>query len=53
MPTNQSYFSKREAQERSAASRAKGKARAAHEEMANRYHELAEEELSPSSADPR
>lgn len=41
MENNRSYFTKREAEERAAATRAKGKAREAHEQMAERYHELA------------
>jgi hypothetical protein len=42
MEDNRSYFMKRAAQERSAASRATGKAREAHEQMAERYRDLAE-----------
>lgn len=38
---NETYFRQREAQERSAAARATGRARAAHEEMALRYRQLA------------
>ena len=41
MRSNRSYYMRRAAQERSAASNAKGeKARAAHKKMADRYREL-------------
>ena len=42
MENDRTYFTKREEEERSAATRAKGKARQAHEQMAERYHELAQ-----------
>ena len=42
MEDNRTYFTKREAEEQAAATRAKGKAREAHEQMAKRYHELAQ-----------
>lgn len=42
MEQDRIYFTKREEQERSAATRAKGKARQAHEQMAERYHDLAQ-----------
>lgn len=35
-----SYYMRRGAQERTAASRSRGKARKAHEQLADRYHEL-------------
>jgi len=40
MENNRSYFMRRAAQERSAATRSKGKARKAHEEMAEHYQGL-------------
>jgi hypothetical protein len=40
MERNRSYFMRRAAQERSAASRADGKAREVHEQMAQHYEEL-------------
>lgn len=40
MENNRSYFMRRAAQERSAATRSTGKAREAHEQMAERYGNL-------------
>lgn len=40
METNRTYFMRRAAQERSAATRASGKAREAHQAMADRYKDL-------------
>jgi hypothetical protein len=40
MENNRSYFMRRAAQERSAATHSKGKARQAHEEMAEHYQDL-------------
>ncbi len=51
MENDLSYFMKRAAQERSAASRSKGRARQAHEQMADRYRELAQSP-SPSTSRP-
>ena len=46
MKNDRIYFTKREAEEQAAATRAKGKARVAHEQMAKRYHELAQPQES-------
>ena len=40
MGSSLSYFMRRRAQERAAANNARGKARKAHEQLADRYHEL-------------
>jgi hypothetical protein len=40
METDRSYFMRRAAQERSAATHSKGKAREAHRQMADRYQDL-------------
>ena len=51
MENNLSYFMRRAAQERSAATNAAdGKARKAHLELAHRYHELAHTADEPSHA---
>lgn len=42
MERNRSYYAKRAAQERLAAKRARGQARTAHEQMAQRYGDLAD-----------
>ena len=50
MERDRSYFIRRAAQERSAASRADGKARKLHEQMAEHYEELVQS--GPAAADP-
>lgn len=42
MENDRSYFIRREAEERTAADRSKGKARKAHSDMAARYRNLAD-----------
>lgn len=43
MNNDRTYFMRRAAQERSAASNAKGKARLAHQDMADHYRELVDQ----------
>jgi hypothetical protein len=43
MNENRTYFMRRAAQERSAATQAKGKARLAHQQMADHYRELVDQ----------
>lgn len=50
MERDRSYFMRRAAQERSAASRADGKARKLHEQMAQHYEELVQS--GPGAGDP-
>ena len=42
MNRDRSYFTRRSAEEHSAATKSRGKAREAHEEMESRYRDLAE-----------
>ena len=50
MERDRSYFMRRAAQERSAASRADGKARKLHEQLAQHYEEMVQS--GPDAADP-
>jgi hypothetical protein len=54
MGSSLSYFMRRGAQERAAANKARGKARKAHEQLADRYHELVRsaDELDRLSEEP-
>jgi hypothetical protein len=53
MNNDRSYFMRRAAQERSAAANAAGdKAREAHQEMARRYHGLAEAGVPEPASEP-
>ena len=52
METDRSYFTRRAAQEHSAATRALGKARDAHEEMEGRYRGLAESSDDDGNGEP-
>jgi len=50
---DQAYFRRREKEERTAAAKAgHDKARAAHETMANRYHELVSDREAPEQPTP-
>jgi hypothetical protein len=51
MKNDRSYFLKREAEERSAAQRAEGKARLAHSEMAEIYRQLSASAPAGSDVD--
>ena len=52
MENNRSYFMRRAAQERAAAVRSNGKARDAHQLMADHYEELARGEAVPAATVP-
>jgi hypothetical protein len=52
MESNRTYFMRRAAQERSAATRSRGKARKAHTEMAERYGNLVRTKDAPSRHEP-
>jgi hypothetical protein len=52
MEHDRTYFMRRAAQERSAANRARGKARKAHEQMAECYHNLVGSDDTPSHPEP-
>jgi hypothetical protein len=52
MGRDRTYFLRRAAQERSAATRATGKAREAHQQMADRYKDLVHSGDPPNRTEP-